>query len=332
MTLRSQGKRRDWVLEALVGAYATVGGMLAITVQTENGQRHIRIAAQDLAGLVRRIGGEDDKFLVVQRIPDLPDVFIQVWHRTGGDYALEYRDGAPDRHFQVILAAPEPVIVAMTGWARLENGWNTGLDWAPLDLGPAPEPVPPLELDEDDREQLEKRVREVLIGGYATRAQLAEIAQDHLVSGDYRPVSPEQALRLADRMWLERVEEQAAWEGETDPERLTRAFTALETAGITARENFTCCRTCGQTEIGGVGSPDARGFVYFHSQCTDAAAGGYGLTLLYGGFDGSPETTASIGREVVAALEETGLSVEWNGEPRQAITITPLDWRRRLVG
>ncbi|GII33702.1 DUF6891 domain-containing protein [Planotetraspora mira] len=306
--------------------------MLAIAVETEDGQRHIRIATQELAGLVRRIGGEDDKFLVVQRIPDLPDVFIQVWHQAGGDYTLEYRDGSPDRQFQAMLDGPEPVIAAMTGWARADRGWNSGLDWVPMDLGPAPDPVPPLDLDEVEREQLEGRVREVLVGGYATRAQLSEIAQDYLVSGDYRPVSPEQARRLADRMWLERVEEQAAWEGETDPERLTRAFAALETAGITAREDFTCCRSCGQAEIGGVGSSDARGFVFFHSQCTDAAAGGQGLTLLYGGFDGSPETTTTIGREVVAALEETGLSVEWNGEPRQAITITPLDWRRRLVG
>ncbi|MFB7595213.1 hypothetical protein [Streptomyces sp. NPDC056160] len=34
---------------------------------------------------MRRIGGEDDRFLVVQRIPDLPDVFVQVWHEVGGD-------------------------------------------------------------------------------------------------------------------------------------------------------------------------------------------------------------------------------------------------------
>lgn len=36
-----------------------------------------------------------------------------------------------------------------------------------------------------------------------------------------------EAAALADRMWLERVPEQAEWEGETDPERLVRAFTAL---------------------------------------------------------------------------------------------------------
>jgi hypothetical protein len=133
-------------------------------------------------------------------------------------------------------------------------------------------------------------------------------------------------------MWLERVAEQAGWEGETDPERLTRAFAALESRAITARENFACCRNCGQAEIGSAGSPGARGFVYFHTQCTDSAAAGYGLTLLYGGFDGSPETTAAIGHEVVAALADVGLTVEWDGDPARGLTVTPLDWRKRLVG
>ncbi|MGJ6968872.1 DUF6891 domain-containing protein [Streptosporangium sp. G11] len=305
--------------------------MFAITVLTEDGHRHVRASAGKLAELVDRLGGQGDRFLVVQRIPDLPEVFVQVWHEDGGDYVLEHRDGAPDRHFHTALDGPAPVIAAMTRWARSEDEWGSGLNWASLDLG-LPDPPPPLELDENERETLDARIREVILGGYATRAQLAEIAQDHLVSGNRRPVSAEQARRLVDRIWLERVEEQTSWKGETDPERLNRAFTALEATGITARENFTCCRTCGQAEIGETGSPDARGYVYFHSQCTDSAAAGHGMALLYGGFDGSPDTTASIGREVVAALGETGLSVEWNGDPRETITVVPLDWRKRLIG
>ncbi|MGW5261895.1 DUF6891 domain-containing protein [Microbispora sp. NPDC004025] len=305
--------------------------MLAITVLTEDGDRHVRPDAGELAGLVGRLGGRHDRFLVVQRIPDLPEVFVQVWHEDEGDYVLEHRDGAPDRHFQAILDGPGPVIAAMTRWASREDGWHSGLDWTALDLG-LPEPPPPLELDRDEREQLDARLREVIIGGYATRAQLAEIAEDYLVSGDRRPVSPGQARLLADRLWLDRVEEQASWEGETDPERLSRAFAVLEASGITAREHFTCCRSCGQAEIGSAGSPDARGYVYFHSQCTDSAAAGHGLALLYGGFDGSSGTTASIGREIVAALGKAGLSVEWDGDPSQSITVVPIDWRRRLIG
>ncbi|MFJ3640716.1 DUF6891 domain-containing protein [Streptomyces sp. NPDC090108] len=305
--------------------------MLEIVVETENWERDVRVSAEELAGLVRRIGDDGDRFLVIQRIPDLPDVFAQVWHKAGGDYTLEHRDGAADRHFQVMVDGPEDVIAALTGWARQEAGWDAGLTWSPLDMGPVSE-VPPLDLDSDERAELERRVREALVGGYDSRAELAELAEEYLVTKDRRPVSREQAQALADRMWLERVAEQAAWQGETDPERLTRAFGALQESGITARENFTCCRNCGQSEIGGEGGPDARGFVYFHTQCTDSAAAGQGLTLLYGGFDGSAETTVAIGREVVAALEAAGLPTEWDQDPGKAITVTPLDWRRRLIG
>ncbi|NJP80859.1 hypothetical protein HCK01_26785 [Streptomyces sp. AA8] len=305
--------------------------MLEIAVDTETGQRHLRATDRELDGLVRRIGGDGDRFLVVQRGPDLPDGFIQVWHEAGDIYTLEHRDGAPDRHFRATLDAPEPVIAAMTGWARREDGWGAGLEWVSLAFDAQP-PVPPLELGDEDRALLEGRLREILIGGYTTRAELTETAEDYLIDGDDRPVSPAQARQLADRMWVERVEEQSSWQGETDPERLQRAFTALSAAGITAREHFTCCRTCGNTEIGAEGPPDARGFVYFHTQCTDAAAAGYGLTLLYGGFDDSAETTAAIGREVSAALTAAGLPVAWDGDPGQAITVTPLDWRKRLVG
>jgi hypothetical protein len=34
----------------------------------------------------------------------------------------------------------------------------------------------------------------------------------------------------------------------------------------------------------------------------------------------------------VAALEAVGLHAEWDHDPGQAITVTPLDWRRRLIG
>ena len=42
--------------------------------------------------------------------------------------------------------------------------------------------------------------------------------------------------------------------------------------------------------------------------------------LLHGGFDGSSDTTAAVGHEVVAALEAVGLPVEWNRGPGRAIT------------
>ncbi|MFI9649560.1 hypothetical protein ACIHAA_25100, partial [Streptomyces sp. NPDC052040] len=162
--------------------------MLEIVVQTENRQRHVRVSAGELAGLVRRIGDDGDRFLVLQRVSDLPDVFAKVRHRVGGDYTLEYRDGAADRHFRAAADGPEAVIAAMTGWARQDTGWDAGPDWSLLDLAPAAE-VPPLGLGEAEREELERRVREVLAGGYASRAELAE-------PGSFVWIGPDQGAGL----------------------------------------------------------------------------------------------------------------------------------------
>jgi hypothetical protein len=186
-------------------------------------------------------------------------------------------------------------------------------------------------LPDDVREKVEERVRARLRCGYDSRRVLVEIAEEWLVEGDERPVSTAQARQLVDRLWMERLAEQEAWAGVTDPERLSEAFRALGASGITARENFACCRGCGMAEIGGEGE-DARGFVFFHQQVTEHVADGHGLALYYGGFDGVEETTAGVGREVVAALSGVGLSTEWDGSPGKSITVVPLDWRKRLEG
>ena len=303
------------------------GGGLDIKAETENWQTHTRIPADGLRALVARIGEPGDRFLVLKRIPDLPDVFAQVWHERGGDYRLEHRAGA-DAFFGTNLADRDRVAALLTGWARRAEGWDAGVAWEPIDLGPREE-VP--ELPDDVRATLEERVRLALRCGYDDRDQLAELAEDYLADGDERPVSKAQARQLADRLWLERLAEQETWEGVTDPERLAGAFAALDAGGITARENFTCCRSCGMAEIGAE-REEARGFVFFHRQSTEHAVEGFGLPLYYGGLDGSEETTASVGREVVAALAAAGLSADWDGDPGRSITVTGLDWRRRLEG
>ncbi|MFF2078819.1 DUF6891 domain-containing protein [Kitasatospora sp. NPDC058162] len=200
--------------------------------------------------------------------------------------------------------------------------------------GPLDPPVEPelSRLSGPECEDLLAQVRSAIVRGYATRARLVEFARDQLAFEYRRPAALQQAEALVDRMWRERLREQETWQGETDPERLTTAFSALEAEGIVAREDFTCCTSCGGAEISAEASPDSLGFVYFHRQSTDRAAAGEGLTLYYGGFDDSERTTANVGQRVVAALEQVGLPVEWNGSPGRAIEVTRVDWRRRLVG
>ena len=57
-----------------------IDGGLAVKAATENWQQHARISAQRLRELVERIGTAGDRWLVVQRIPGIPDVFAQVRH------------------------------------------------------------------------------------------------------------------------------------------------------------------------------------------------------------------------------------------------------------
>ncbi|MEU9169244.1 hypothetical protein AB0D34_15800 [Streptomyces sp. NPDC048420] len=305
-----------------------IEGGLAVRAWTENGQTHTRMPAADLRAAVTGLGRAGNRFLVAQRIPDLPHVFAQVWHEQGGDYRLEHRFGRDD-FYGTSLTDPGRVADLLTGWARQEDGWDADLVWERVDLGPAEE-IP--ELPNEIRERVEERVRLLLRCGYDDRAGLTEAAEEWLVDGDERPVSRAQAGDLVDRLWVERLAEQDRWAAVTDTDRLTQAFEALSASGITARENFTCCRTCGHAEIGGARTERDHGFVYFHTQCTESAAEGHGLTLLYGGFDGSADTTTAVGHEVVAALASVGLATQWDGDPDKAIEVTPLTWHKRLVG
>ncbi|MQY11139.1 hypothetical protein SRB5_12530 [Streptomyces sp. RB5] len=304
--------------------------MLGIRVESEVGEHVLRPTDEAFRELVRRIGGDGDKFLVVERVDAEENVYIQVWHEAGGNYQLEHRAGGPDRHYRVDVDNAETVAEVMVGWALRASGWDDPVEWERVDLGADQEPVP--ELDPEMRETLEERVREVLRTGYADRHELAETAEEYLVDGDDRPVSGAQAWALVQRLWRERLAEEAGWEGVTDPERIEEVFAGLEERGITARPDFTCCRNCGMSEIGAEGAEGARGFVFFHRQATESAASGGGLSLYYGGFDGAADTTAAVGREVADALGAAGFTVEWNGSPDKAISVEGLDWRKRLPG
>ncbi|MFI6372066.1 DUF6891 domain-containing protein [Streptomyces sp. NPDC050546] len=309
-----------------------IDGGLAAKVKTESGRSYTWIAARELRELVERIGGDDDHFLVVQRIPDRPMVFIQTARDGDGAYDLQHRTGSVPHLWVTRLTDPGLVAEVMVRWARQEDGWDTGVTWEREEFG-LPAPPPPLAPGVSAR--AEGYVHEMLRDGCLDiETMIRETV--YLMRGeeDSSPVSPAQAREIVERLWLERVDEQESWSEPTDPDRLERAFAALDRAGIVAREDFTCCRGCGMAEIGAEadGKPGVRGFVFFHHQGTRGAAEGHGLSLYYGGFDGAEETTKAVGHEVVAALAAAGLSTQWDGDPGKAIDVVPMEWRKRLVG
>lgn len=117
--------------------------MLSVKVETENQQTHTRVSERALGDLVHRIGGRGDNFLVVQRIPDIPGTFVQVWHETGAGYTVEHRTGPAVSHVRTEVDDPERVVALMTRWAREEPGWDAGTVWESAGI-PEPEPAPEL--------------------------------------------------------------------------------------------------------------------------------------------------------------------------------------------
>lgn len=124
------------------------------------------------------------------------------------------------------------------------------------------------------------------------------------------------------------------WPDMTDCDRLDAAFAALEAEGVVARQNFTCCGTCGASEIWdeieeaqGEGLT-VHGYVFFHMQDTESAVEGHGLYLNYGACEQGEEAAIAVGHRIVAQLEAHGLSVGWDGRWDQRISVT-LDWKKR---
>ncbi|MEU6235802.1 hypothetical protein [Kitasatospora sp. NPDC047058] len=192
------------------------------------------------------------------------------------------------------------------------------------------------ELTLDVRREAEERARELIRCGFQEADELAESLVDEF---EEEGLTEEDAEEIVAPLWRERLAEQASWPETTDVDRLEEAFDALEEQDIVAAMDFTCCASCGYAEIGGEAVDDSRGYVFFHQQDTESAAAGRGLMLRYGGFRADGESkesaerrTVEIGREVVAALEEAGLTVEWDGSPAKAICVTPLTWLNRLPG
>lgn len=146
-----------------IGRSTETDGCLAVRVRTENGQAHTRISAERLVELVHRIGGADDHFLVVQRIPDRPGLFIQVAHEPRGVYEFQHRTGSVPHMWVTEVTDPGLVADVMVRWARQERDWDAGVTWRRDELAP-PEEVPAP--DPRAAGRAEQYVRELLQDGY----------------------------------------------------------------------------------------------------------------------------------------------------------------------
>jgi len=173
------------------------------------------------------------------------------------------------------------------------------------------------------------------------------------------------ARRVVDEEWQHRLDEQARWTEPSDYDRLSRAFGRLAEVGVLGRMSFTCCQTCGNTEIDDERTPlptAAEGdypfrewaYTFFHQQDAERLADDDPtLFLSYSAFRPAPgldadlvqraragdeeakaevhrQTDATVGRLVTDALIAEGIRVDWNGDTRQRIAVRHVDWRKPL--
>lgn len=126
--------------------------------------------------------------------------------------------------------------------------------------------------------------------------------------------------------------EQATWPATTDCDRLDAAFAELAANGFAAKQDFTCCGTCGAAEIGDTVEDFAAttSFVFFHQQDTEGAVEFGNMYMSYGSFAEGREPSIAAGHKVVEVLARHGLKVQWDGSIKHRIHVT-IDWKRRFI-
>lgn len=138
------------------------------------------------------------------------------------------------------------------------------------------------------------------------------------------------ARRIVTRLWDERLHKQNDWPSETDADRIERAFAALEKKNILTRMNFTCCNTCGGSELWGEWQDEDKGYAFFHEQSMETAINDGKLYINFDSFIRSEPRKVEVGRTIVRLLKQAGLSVKWDKDPNKKIVVEPVRWLRRL--
>lgn len=198
-----------------------------------------------------------------------------------------------------------------------------------------PAPPPLAEASEDDvLDALRHHIQRDVASGFHDEDTILT----HAVDAYEDELEPTALRTAAQRMlreeWASHAAAQVDWPAQTDCDRLDAAFQALEAEGVIARQNFTCCGTCGSAEIWDeiaaveeAGGP-TRGYAFYHVQDTESAVEGYGLYLNYGACEQGEASAVAVGHDIVAQLEAHGLRTEWDGSHQRRIAVS-LDWKRR---
>lgn len=224
-------------------------------------------------------------------------------------------------------------------------------------------------LTAEQEAELREVARDLIGPGFVERDHVEEAVGDYFTGTD--GVDPRAAEAAAPRIvaeeWARREAELATTDGPSDYERLVAAFETLADQGVLGRMGFTCCQTCGTTEIDDERTPlepalvdestypfQEWAYTFFHQQDAERlGAPGEPLYLSYSSFrpaaDIDPalldaaaagdadaqravmlQTDLVVGGLVRDAIRAEGLDVVWDGTIEQRIRVEITDWRKPL--
>ena len=183
---------------------------------------------------------------------------------------------------------------------------------------------------DDLRAFIAYRVRE----GFESAHQIVENAHDWAYDKYERDDLLPEIKRLTAELIAANRAEQAEWGASTDCDRLDEAFAALNSEGIVAKQDFSCCNNCGFIEIWDEVEEAEKlqpieGYVFYHLQATELAINTGKLLMAYGCVEEDPEAFQRVGRTIVAELQRVGLYAAWGGTAGHPIVVEGMVWRRR---
>ena len=130
-----------------------------------------------------------------------------------------------------------------------------------------------------------------------------------------------------------KIAEEESWPDTTDCDRLDQAFAKLNSRGIIALHNAGYTISDGISDVTEVlherGRTGTKGYCFYHGQDLERAVAGVGLMIAFGDLDDDKLKKTEVGHLVKDVLQESGFTVEWNGDPETRLNLPKLDWKRR---
>ncbi|MDR0783170.1 MAG: hypothetical protein LBE83_05350 [Propionibacteriaceae bacterium] len=203
-----------------------------------------------------------------------------------------------------------------------------------------------LGLTAEQESELRPGLWEILVAN-GVEIEVEELKEEYLIDLSW-DVDETLVTRAWEELLAARRAQQAAWPAEIRETALTRAFAELADIGVVARQDFSCCGTCVNAEIGDErdDSRSWRGYIAFHHQDAERIPEDRETYINYGVFvdayytdkqwkalkrKGQEKTYLGLvlelmRGEVIPLLERHGITVTWNDSHNQRILLSNVDW------